>query len=496
MADLYPASISRFLRDPSAKASKLPNFVSPPPVPVPPPVGSLGCLSMNSSGGGKDHGMDEFEQRMFKGIQLILFRNLHRAETEGVQEPEMNRTWLAYMNDALHLVWVSKNLSHAESKMESVNLSRVVDVDEDIVKLISVSVTEVTCRLVSLRTPTQRFGLGVVCKEDFDSLMKCMRKCVSLSTRMAAANTKNYSGRRQSLLMEKFSPEDMLMIGRQGGSASDNQSRYMAGSSSYNMKRRGSHGTISISSSDNGSYDGHADHSGGGETGRKDLVDLEPVKENRTESGASADILQSDSASSESEDELVQRQAPLSEGKNSSSEPVKTVKRPSVEELAKKASQYAQKLETKRTSKDPIRPPPPPVVVKSPEPPPPPAATPPGDTIKATGFKLTSPSTWKTKRGGSNADSMRISENSAVEVQPEKDRGSLGKMSARISQLSTFSNFKKAGAKKPSGGRGPGRRKQSAKSTGGVWNNYVEKTKKEGGAGGVDGAGVAPSKEG
>ena len=135
MADLYPASISRFLRDPSAKASKLPNFVSPPPVPVPPPVGSLGALSVNSSGGGKDHGMDEFEQRMFKGIQLILFRNLHRAETEGVQEPEMNRTWLAYMNDALHLVWVSKNLSHAESKMESVNLSRVVDVDEDIVKV-------------------------------------------------------------------------------------------------------------------------------------------------------------------------------------------------------------------------------------------------------------------------------------------------------------------------------------------------------------------------
>ncbi|GMH50778.1 hypothetical protein TrLO_g5681, partial [Triparma laevis f. longispina] len=134
MADLYPTSIQRFLRDPTQKSSKLPNFVSPPPVTVPPPVTSSGLVCVDGAGAGGDKGMDEFEQRMFKGIQLILFRNLHRAETEGVKEPEMNRTWLAYMNDALHLVWVSKNLSCGESKMESVNLSRVVDVDEDLVK--------------------------------------------------------------------------------------------------------------------------------------------------------------------------------------------------------------------------------------------------------------------------------------------------------------------------------------------------------------------------
>lgn len=361
---------------------------------------------------------------------------------------------------------------------------------------------------MSLKTPTQRFGLGVVRKEDFDSLMKCLRKCVSVSTRMAAVNNKSFnSARRQSLLMEKFSTEDMLMIGRQGEQAGGNfaQTRYMGGSSSYNMKRRGSAGTISISSSDNGSYDGTADHHrggderGGGLSPRGGLADLEPVKENRTFSGASADVLMSDSASSGSEEEGGGGGGGVGVGTGAGGG-----KRPSVDELAKKATQYAQKLETKRTSKDGIQPfgggggepPPPPVVVESPNPPPPPAATPPADVIKAekpsVGFKLTSPSTWKTKRGDSNAGAGRISENS-VEVGVEKERtGSVGKMSARISQLSTFSNFKKAGSKTTTGGRGrgPGRRKTSAKSTGGgVWSNYVEKTKKEGGGE------VAPSKD-
>ncbi|GMH77986.1 hypothetical protein TrLO_g423, partial [Triparma laevis f. longispina] len=233
---------------------------------------------------------------------------------------------------------------------------------------------------------------------------------------------------------------------------------------------------------------------GGGLSPRGGLADLEPVKENRTFSGASADVLMSDSASSGSEEEGGGGVGVGAGGR----------KRPSVEELAKKATQYAQKLETKRTSKDGIQPfwgvggepPLPPVVVKSPDPPPPPAATPPADVIKAekpsVGFKLTLPSTWKTKRGDSNAGACRIPENSA-EVGVEKERtGSVGKMSARISQLSTFSNFKKAGSKTAMGGkgRGPGRRKTSAKSTGGgVWSNYVEKTKKEGGGE------VAPSKD-
>ena len=43
--------------------------------------------------------------------------------------------WLSYLSDSLHLVWVSKTGTEMESKMESINLGRVISVGEEEVKV-------------------------------------------------------------------------------------------------------------------------------------------------------------------------------------------------------------------------------------------------------------------------------------------------------------------------------------------------------------------------
>ena len=288
-----PASIARFRRAQEAKAELLPSFVTPPPAPVLPPVLCDGPISKKKD---EPVALLEFDQRIFGGVQLVLFRALHRAEAEGVSalrvccvggaiasvggervgraaevrseplplvlradrssvgakegdkstsaaeggawktcthplrfpshnlllslamspptysvqvsEPEVHKVWLSFMSDALHLVWVSKTGADLESKMESVNLGRVISVGEEKVKVSvdrsvcgrllrgspsndtsrskikSVSIRDIRYSIVTMKTPTQKFGLAAIREEDYEPLKRCMTSCVETSSKM------------------------------------------------------------------------------------------------------------------------------------------------------------------------------------------------------------------------------------------------------------------------------------------------------------------------
>eukprot|EP00518_Triparma_eleuthera_P014668 CAMPEP_0182480214 /NCGR_PEP_ID=MMETSP1319-20130603/35424_1 /TAXON_ID=172717 /ORGANISM="Bolidomonas pacifica, Strain RCC208" /LENGTH=287 /DNA_ID=CAMNT_0024681689 /DNA_START=92 /DNA_END=952 /DNA_ORIENTATION=- len=245
------ASILRFQRPQEEKASLLPSFVTPPPVPVLAPVLCSGPIPRESGGESK---LSEFEHRILGGVQLVLFRNLHRAEAEGISEPELHKMWLSFMSDSLHLVWVSKSGVDLESKMESINLGRVINVDEEEVKIKSVSLREIRYSLVTMKTPTQKFGLAVVREEDFKPLKSCMLACVETSAKTQPSSSQSphlpFHGdhRRGSLMSEHFSTDEMLRIGVGPTSSHEQHSARYASVST----RRGSHGAVSVSSSSDG----------------------------------------------------------------------------------------------------------------------------------------------------------------------------------------------------------------------------------------------------
>jgi hypothetical protein len=207
----------------------------------------------------------EAEKKLWEGAHIVLYRNLHRVSDGRVRECEVHRMWLTSVGGVLHLTWVTKSDLVKETRLESVNLSRVISVEcKEVLKVTTDCGTEILTKAIVLRTPTQKFGLGTIRREDFEGLGTCLKDCVKQSTEKSKSassgsssssssssnnnNNNHYASRRASLSYEEFNNYEVVKLA--GEVAPTRNSRYLNGEFGLlgKGKRRGSNGNISISS--------------------------------------------------------------------------------------------------------------------------------------------------------------------------------------------------------------------------------------------------------
>ena len=451
------------------------------------PTMSFGSITKDNVA--KKGKVGSFENKLFGGAHLVLYRNLHRITDGTVHECEVHRMWLAFIGGMLHLTWVSKSDIGEETRLESVNLSRVISVDlKEVLKVTTDCGTEIATKVIMMRTPTQKFALGPIRTEDFDGLSSCLEDCVEECTRRSLGVGSNGSngqsgGRRASMSFEKFNRDEVARLG--GEITPTHNPRYLNGDvgstfGGNNKGRRGSHSTLSVTSGT--TTDSEAIEFGGDNTENGGMVrpiamrsHMEVVRK-RGENGISVD-----SASSS-------RRAIMEAGGNqgvlAAPQPVAEDKGVGVEDDdgegsedeanqlgARSAAGIDSTTAHKVASGQPVES----RVLPRGLPPPPPTAP---AAVRAPA-STPAPATPATPATPAAPAAPAKSAAKGEAMKPRTSSSSNSSISARMSQLSTFSSFKKKSpAKMAHGPTGPARRKQSSKQVKGVWGSYVQKTQK------------------
>ncbi|GMI47343.1 hypothetical protein TrCOL_g11211 [Triparma columacea] len=432
---MLPPSCVRFCASDEEKQNRLPSNVKPPPTKIPLPMTSVGSIGSVGGTNPLEGAFADVERKLWEGAHVVLYRNLHRVTDGRVRECEVHRMWLTSIGGVLHLTWVTKSDLAQETRLESVNLSRVISVEcQEVLKITTDCGTEILANAIILRTPTQKFGLGTIRKEDFEGLGACMKDCVKTSTEKSKNVTAHYGSRRASLSYEEFNNYEVVKLA--GEVTPTRSSRCVNGEFGLmgKGKRRGSNGNVSISSgtttdSDALDFGGEGEGKGlgasGGGLGIARPVamhsQMEVVRE-RGESGVSG-ISGTSSRRQSSEDIGVED---VAEDKGVGGDDYDGEGNGGEEEEEEEEEEVAEEEEG--------------------------VAAP----------------------GATSVDSSRVS------------RGSIDSthdINARMNQLSTFSSFNKNKPFKQMQRHptGPARRKQSSKQVkggSGVWGSYVQKTQK------------------
>ncbi|GMI36912.1 hypothetical protein TeGR_g3413, partial [Tetraparma gracilis] len=238
--------------------AKLPAGISPPPVPVPPPVLSSASSPLPAN-------LASLEASLFLGHTLIVVRNLtppHSPPNTPVSVPstsciETHRMWLTHLQGSLHLGWLRDSVPGAVSQgvvFESLNLSRAGPPSTATVQVHADTGVDLTLPLISLRTSTSHYGLSCVDPAELPALLGLFTKLCGTHHHHpqsepsgSSSNSSRMLQRRSSVNVEAFPTMD-LASSLATAPHRNHLSKYLGGAPM--SSRRGSRGNISVSSED------------------------------------------------------------------------------------------------------------------------------------------------------------------------------------------------------------------------------------------------------